>query len=238
MLIVLPLVGALVLALAPRPVARLATRAAVLWTLPGALFLIAAAWFGGAAHGAFAVRWLERLPGGGGLVLSIWNLVPALLVGLAAPLALAVPEPREKTPARAAFLLVLAAANLGRDPRRRARRGGGRVARRRVGALLPARRGRRRERGAGGGRAVRAARASPARACSPPHSRPRSCRCSLVAGVDPARRAADRTACTRARSSSCRPARFCSSWSASPSPASRAARDGVAALARAARRRG
>jgi len=82
------------------------------WTLPGALFLLAAAWFGGAAHGPFAVRWLERLPGGGGLVLSIWNLVPALLVGLVAPLALLVPEPREKTPARAAFLLVLTAANL------------------------------------------------------------------------------------------------------------------------------
>ena len=112
LLILLPLVGALVLALAPRPVVRLATRAAVLWTLPGALFLLAAAWFGGAAHGAFAVRWLERLPGGGGLVLSIWNLVPALLVGLAAPLALAVPEAREKTPSRAAFLLVLTAANL------------------------------------------------------------------------------------------------------------------------------
>lgn len=112
LLIALPLAGALVLALAPRSWARAIARAAFAWTLPGALFLLAAAWFGGAAHGPFAVRWLERLPGGGGLVLSIWNLVPALLVGLAAPLALLVPEPREKTPARAAFLLVLTAANL------------------------------------------------------------------------------------------------------------------------------
>ena len=109
LVVFLPLLGAFVLALTPRPVARALTRVAVLWTLPGALFLLAAAWFGASGHSAAGVRWLERLPGGGGLVLSVWNLVPALLVGLTAPLALLVEEPRAKTRGRAAGLLALAA---------------------------------------------------------------------------------------------------------------------------------
>jgi NADH:ubiquinone oxidoreductase subunit 4 (subunit M) len=108
MLVFLPLLGALLLGFAPKPLARLLGRYAVLWTVPGALFLLAAAWFGATGAGQESVRWLERLPAGGGLVLSIWNLVPALLVGLVAPLALLVAEPREKTPARAGWLLVLA----------------------------------------------------------------------------------------------------------------------------------
>src|SRR5687768_9609271 len=70
MVVFLPLLGALVLALTPRPVARALTRVAVLWTLPGALFLLAAAWFGASGQGEAGVRWLERLPGGGGFVLS------------------------------------------------------------------------------------------------------------------------------------------------------------------------
>ena len=109
LVVFLPLLGALVLALTPRPVARALTRVAVLWTLPGALFLLAAAWFGASGHSVAGVRWLERLPGGGGFVLSVWNLVPALLVGLTAPLALLVEEPRAKTRGRAAGLLALAA---------------------------------------------------------------------------------------------------------------------------------
>jgi len=109
MVVFLPLVGALLLGFAPKPVARVLGRVAVLWTVPGALFLLAAAWFGASGHSVVGVRWLERLPAGAGLVLSIWNIVPALLVGLTAPLALLVAEPREKTPARAGWLLVLAA---------------------------------------------------------------------------------------------------------------------------------
>jgi NADH:ubiquinone oxidoreductase subunit 4 (subunit M) len=109
MVVFLPLVGALLLGFAPRRVARALGHAAVLWTVPGALFLLAAAWFGASGHSVVGVRWLERLPGGAGLVLSIWNIVPALLVGLVAPLAMLLPEPREKTPARAGWLLVLAA---------------------------------------------------------------------------------------------------------------------------------
>ncbi len=109
MVVFLPLVGALLLGFAPKPVARVLGQAAVLWTLPGAFFLLAAAWFGASGHSVVGVRWLERLPGGAQFVLSIWNIVPALLVGLVAPLALLVAEPREKTPARAGWLLVLAA---------------------------------------------------------------------------------------------------------------------------------
>jgi hypothetical protein len=111
-MILLPLAGALTLALVPRRWSPLATRLAGAWTLPGAAFALAAAWFGGTAGGPALVRWLEAWPFGGGLVLSIWNLVPTLLVALAAPLALWLPEPRGRTPARAAFLLVLTAANL------------------------------------------------------------------------------------------------------------------------------
>lgn len=108
LVVFLPLLGALLLGFAPTPIARPLGRASVLWTVPGALFLLAAAWFGAAGAGALSVRWIERLPSGGGLVLSSWNLVPALLVGLVAPLALLVAEPRAKTPARAGWLLVLA----------------------------------------------------------------------------------------------------------------------------------
>ncbi len=108
----LPLVGALALAVTPTRFRPLAARMAGAWTLPGAAFALAAAWLGGTAGGPSVVRWLEAWPMGGGLVLSIWNLVPALLTALAAPLALWLPEPREKTPARAAFLLVLTSANL------------------------------------------------------------------------------------------------------------------------------
>ena len=108
MIVFLPLIGALLLGFAPRRLADALGRVAVLWTVPGALFLLLAAWFGASGHSVIGVRWLERLPGGGGLVLSIWNLVPALLVGLTAPLAMLVAEPREKTPGRAGWLLVLA----------------------------------------------------------------------------------------------------------------------------------
>ena len=107
LVVFLPLLGALVLALAPKSAARVLARSAFAWTVPGALFLLAAAWFGASGHSVAGVRWLERLPGGGGLVLSIWNLVPALLVGLTAPLSLLVEEPRAKTRGRAAALLVL-----------------------------------------------------------------------------------------------------------------------------------
>lgn len=108
MVVFLPLLGALLLGFAPRPLAQFLGRVAALWTIPGALFLLAAAWFGASGHSVVGVRWLERLPAGGGLVLSIWNLVPALLVGLVAPLAFLVAEPRAKTPGRAGWLLVLA----------------------------------------------------------------------------------------------------------------------------------
>ncbi|MEP7027750.1 MAG: hypothetical protein ABI960_04065, partial [Candidatus Eisenbacteria bacterium] len=109
LVVFVPLLGAVLLGFAPERIARVLGQAAVLWTLPGALFLLAAAWFGASGHSLVGVRWLERLPGGAGLVLSIWNIVPALLVGLVAALALLVAEAREKTPARAGWLLVLCA---------------------------------------------------------------------------------------------------------------------------------
>jgi hypothetical protein len=120
MLVGLPLAGALFLLLMPRRWAPLAARWSFLWALPGAAFLVAALWFGAAGGGPDAVRWLERIPGGGGLVLSIWNLVPVVAVGIATPLALALPEPRTKGRGRAGWLLVFAsstlAALLGADP--------------------------------------------------------------------------------------------------------------------------
>lgn len=110
LVVLLPLLGALVAPFVPARFARLFARTAFLWTLPGAAFLLAAAWFGaGGAPGA--VRWLEQVPGGGGLVLSPWNLVPALAVGLVAPLALALPEPRAWEPARSGWLLAFLAAS-------------------------------------------------------------------------------------------------------------------------------
>ena len=80
LVVFLPLLGALVLALAPRSAARVLTRTAALWTLPGALFLLAAAWFGASGPSVARVRWLERLPAAADSS-SIWNLVPALLSG-------------------------------------------------------------------------------------------------------------------------------------------------------------
>jgi NADH:ubiquinone oxidoreductase subunit 4 (subunit M) len=105
-LVLLPLAGALVTILLPGRAGRAATRFAFLWALPGALFLLAATWFGAGAD----AHWYEFLPGGGALQLSAWNLVGALAVALAAPLALALPEPRAADPVRAAGLLVFAAA--------------------------------------------------------------------------------------------------------------------------------
>ena len=109
LVVLLPLLGALAAAFVPQRYAGVFARSAFLWTLPGATFLLTAAWFGsGGAAGA--VRWLEGVPGGGGLVLSPWNLVPALAVGLVAPLALALPEPRTWEPARSGWLLAFLAA--------------------------------------------------------------------------------------------------------------------------------
>lgn len=110
LVVLLPLLGALVAPFVPTRRGALFARTAALWTLPGAGFLVAAAWFGaGGAPGA--VRWLERLPGGAGLVLSPWNLVPALALGLVAPLALSLPEPRTWEPARSGWLLFFTAAS-------------------------------------------------------------------------------------------------------------------------------
>lgn len=112
LVVLLPLLGALLTLGAPGRAARMVARAGPLWTIPGALFLLAAVWFGGAggSSGAAEVRWLERLPGGGGLVLSIWNLVPALALGLTAPIALLLPEARDWEPARTGWLLVFLSA--------------------------------------------------------------------------------------------------------------------------------
>lgn len=109
LVVLLPLLGALVAPFVPQRLAAIFARTAFLWTLPGAWFLLAAAWFGAGGE-AGAVRWLEHVPGGGGLVLSPWNLVPALAVGLVAPLALALPEPRTWEPARSGWLLAFLAA--------------------------------------------------------------------------------------------------------------------------------
>lgn len=108
LVVLLPLLGGLVAPFVPARYAQLFARTSILWAIPGAVFLVAAAWFGGGGEPG-AVRWLERLPGGAGLVLTPWNLVPALAVGLAAPLALLLPEPRTWEPARSGWLLVLAA---------------------------------------------------------------------------------------------------------------------------------
>jgi NADH:ubiquinone oxidoreductase subunit 4 (subunit M) len=110
MVVLLPLLGAFVAPFVPLRHGRLFARTAFLWALPGAAFLLAAAWFGAGGEPG-AVRWLERLPGGGGLVLSPWNLVPALALGLVAPLALALPEPREWEPERSGWMLALLAAS-------------------------------------------------------------------------------------------------------------------------------
>lgn len=107
--VLLPLLGAFVALALPARWARIAVRVGALWTVPGALFLIAAVWFGGTGQPG-DVRWLERLPGGGGLVLSIWNLVPALALGITAPVALLLPEARDWEPARTGWLLVFVAA--------------------------------------------------------------------------------------------------------------------------------
>ena len=109
LVVFLPLLGAFVAPFVPGRFGRLFARTAFLWTLPGVWFLLAAAWFGaGGAPGA--VRWLERVPGGGGLVLTPLNLVPVLAVGLVAPLALSLPEPRTWEPARSGWLLAFLAA--------------------------------------------------------------------------------------------------------------------------------
>jgi hypothetical protein len=109
-LVLLPALGAVVMLLAPGRLGRFLSRTAALWTLPGALFLVSAAGLGGVDTAPPGVRWLERLPGGEGLVLSPWNLAAALAVGLAAPVALLLPEPRAWEPARSGWLLALAAA--------------------------------------------------------------------------------------------------------------------------------
>jgi hypothetical protein len=110
LVVLLPFLGACVAPFTPTRFGALFARTAFLWTLPGALFLVAAAWFGAGGE-AGAVRWLERLPGGAGLVLTPWNLVPALAVGLVAPLALAVSESRTWEPARSGWLLFLVASS-------------------------------------------------------------------------------------------------------------------------------
>ena len=108
LVVLLPLAGAFLAPFVPPHLSRVFARTSFLWTLPGAVFLLAAAWFGAGGE-AGAVRWLERVPGGGGLVLSPLNLVPALALGLVAPLALALPEPRTWEPARSGWLLALLA---------------------------------------------------------------------------------------------------------------------------------
>jgi len=108
LVILLPLLGALVAPFVPVRYGRLFARTAFLWTVPGAVFLLAAAWFGSGGEPG-AVRWLEQLPGGGGLVLTPWNLVPALALGLVAPLALSLPEPRDWEPERSGWMLALLA---------------------------------------------------------------------------------------------------------------------------------
>jgi hypothetical protein len=108
--VLLPLVGAFVAPFVPGRFGRLFARTSFLWTLPGAAFLLAAAWFGSAGAPG-VVRWLEHIPGGGGLVLTPLNLVPVLAVGLVAPLALSMPEPRTWEPARSGWLLAFLAAS-------------------------------------------------------------------------------------------------------------------------------
>jgi hypothetical protein len=112
MVVLLPLVGALFTLVAPKRFAAETARWSFLWSVPGALFLLAALWFGAAGSGPDAVRWLERLPGGGAFVLSIWNLVPVVAVGMAMPLALVLPEPKEKGRTRAGWLLVFGGSTL------------------------------------------------------------------------------------------------------------------------------
>ena len=108
LVVFLPLLGAFVAPFVPARFARLFARTAFLWAMPGAAFLLSAAWFGSGGEPG-AVRWLERVPGGGGLVLTPLNLVPALAVGLVAPLALSLPEPRSWEPARSGWLLAFLA---------------------------------------------------------------------------------------------------------------------------------
>jgi hypothetical protein len=61
LVVFLPLLGAFVLALTrARSARRVLARSASLWTVPGALFLLAAAWFGASGHSVAGVRWLER----------------------------------------------------------------------------------------------------------------------------------------------------------------------------------
>ncbi len=110
LVVLLPLLGALLAPFTPTRFGTLFARTSFLWALPGALFLVAAAWFGAGGEPG-AVRWLERVPGGAGLVLTPWNLVPALAVGIVAPLALAIAEPRTWEPARSGWLLFLTASS-------------------------------------------------------------------------------------------------------------------------------